>query len=133
MSGDTPPRAIPDLVSELRRKSTFSGCRYRSDPDVSSRCEGGSCRCAEEHRDQLEQAADALEALEKDAARYRWLRGDDWFPGSHRWSRWRIEHWSGQSWDPAQKQELDELVDEYVVHERESAALAAVKAQEEGK
>lgn len=125
MSDDINPSTTSSIVTELRRQSAFGGCRYRGNPVVSSRCEGGSCRCEEELRDLLEHAADALEALEKDAARYRWLRGAHWFPGSHRWSRWRLEHWSGQTWDPVSRQELDILVDEYVAHEREDDALAA--------
>lgn len=46
--------------------------------------------------------------LERDAARYRWLREAP--PYSARWPRWRIEHWSGV-WNPVQGSDMDAAID----------------------
>lgn len=50
-----------------------------------------------------------LEAMRKDAERYRWLRGDCG-PASVRWPRWKVEHWTGQ-WNPVQGQGMDAAID----------------------
>lgn len=48
--------------------------------------------------------------LEKDAARYRWLRGDA-PPHSERWSRWDIQRWEGGFFNPLERETLDAAID----------------------
>ena len=45
----------------------------------------------------------------RDAARYRWLRGDG-CSNSERWTRWEIQRWNGV-WNPIQGMEMDAYVD----------------------
>ena len=68
-------------------------------------------------------AAAQIEALKKDAERYRWLRGNA--PSSStRWPRWRIEYWCGSRWDSPTKEDLDAMVDEGLL--RDSAIDDAI-------
>ena len=51
-----------------------------------------------------------IERLRKDAARYRWLRGD--VPShSLRWGRWEVRYWTGRYWDDMRKDGLDAAID----------------------
>lgn len=108
-----------DLIRRLTRK-TVAG-----QPVFNTPIEQEAAYIIESQQAEIARLRDEVVELRKDAERYRWLRGDPWFPGAHRWSRWRIEHWSGQAWDPVPNQELDKLVDVYIAHERERAARAA--------
>ena len=52
----------------------------------------------------------AYEALEKDAARYRWLRGGA--PShSERWARWSLQRWDGRCWHSLEQGALDSALD----------------------
>lgn len=53
--------------------------------------------------------SEQLRRMAQDAARYRWLRGDEG-PTSVRWPRWNIQHWTGV-WEPVQGEEMDAAVD----------------------
>jgi len=39
-------------------------------------------------------------------------------PHSHRWSRWRLEYWNGEWWDPLMKEELDAAIDAQIEKEK---------------
>ena len=50
-----------------------------------------------------------LKACERDAERYRWLRGDQG-PQSARWPRWQIAHWNGV-WNDVSGPDMDAAID----------------------
>ena len=50
------------------------------------------------------------EAAEKDAARYRWLRGDA-PTHSERWPRWNLQRWDGRCWHSLERGALDAAID----------------------
>ena len=50
--------------------------------------------------------------LEKDAARYRWLRGDSCPEHSPRWTQWEVRCWKSPRWsDDLRRAELDAAID----------------------
>ena len=49
-------------------------------------------------------------AAEKDAARYRWLRGDA-PTHSERWPRWNLQRWDGRCWHSLERGALDAAID----------------------
>lgn len=72
-------------------------------------------------------AADALEAAQADAARYRWLRGGA--PGhSERWSRWNLQRWDGSSWHSLERTALDAAIDTAMKGEGDGATAAPSEA-----
>ena len=52
-----------------------------------------------------------LRRMSRDAARYRFLSCKGVPPYFHRCSRWRLEYWNGEWWDPLMKEELDAAID----------------------
>ena len=60
--------------------------------------------------DEIERLRERLAEAERDAARYRWLRGDSG-PQSVRWSRWSVQHWTGSFWDTVQSTGMDVAID----------------------
>jgi len=69
-------------------------------------------------RRQLDEARAERDAMAKDAARYRFLSCKGVPPHSHRWSRWRLEYWNGEWWDPLMKEELDAAIDAQIEKEK---------------
>ena len=65
-----------------------------------------------------ERVAARHEALVRDAARYRWLRGDGG-PTSVRWPRWMVQHWTGH-WNPVQGNEMDAAIDAAMRHDQDA-------------
>lgn len=62
--------------------------------------------------DRAQQACDALEAMQADAARYRWLRGGADIPlESNRWARWEVRYWCGRWWSTMFADQLDTTID----------------------
>lgn len=61
-------------------------------------------------RDEIERLQARCAELEKDAARYRWMRGDA-PPHSERWSRWDIKRWEGGFFNPLERETLDAAID----------------------
>ena len=59
-----------------------------------------------------------LRRMAKDAARYRFLSCKGVPPYSHRCSRWRLEYWNGEWWDPLMKEELDAAIDAQIEKEK---------------
>lgn len=59
-----------------------------------------------------------LRRMSRDAARYRFLSCKGVPPHSPRWSRWRLEYWNGEWWDPLMKEELDAAIDAQIEQER---------------
>jgi len=60
----------------------------------------------------VNRAADALEAMQADAARYRWLRGGADIPlESNRWARWEVRYWCGRWWSTMFADQLDTAID----------------------
>ncbi len=59
-----------------------------------------------------------LRRMAKDAARYRFLSCKGVPPYFHRCSRWRLEYWNGEWWDPLMKEELDAAIDAQIEQER---------------
>lgn len=59
-----------------------------------------------------------LRRMAKDAARYRFLSCKGVPPYFHRCSRWRLEYWNGEWWDPLMKEELDAAIDAQIEKER---------------
>ena len=56
--------------------------------------------------------ASALEAMQADAARYRWLRGGADIPlESNRWARWEVRYWCGRWWSTMFADQLDTAID----------------------
>lgn len=58
-----------------------------------------------------------LRRMAKDAERYRFLSCKGVPPYFHRCSRWRIEYWNGEWWDPLMKEELDAAIDAQIEKE----------------
>ena len=58
-----------------------------------------------------------LRRMAKDAARYRFLSCKGVPPYFHRCSRWRLEYWNGEWWDPLMKEELDAAIDAQIEKE----------------
>lgn len=58
------------------------------------------------------------EATRRDAERYRFLACKGVPPHSHRCSRWRLEYWNGEWWDPLMKEELDAAIDAQIEKEK---------------
>lgn len=63
-----------------------------------------------------------LRRMAKDAARYRFLSCKGVPPYFHRCSRWRLEYWNGEWWDPLMKEELDAAIDAQIEKERSEQA-----------
>lgn len=63
-----------------------------------------------------------LRRMAKDAARYRFLSCKGVPPYFHRCSRWRLEYWNGEWWDPLMKEELDAAIDAQIEQERSEQA-----------
>lgn len=62
---------------------------------------------AEGQRDAQERIAE----LERDAARYRWLRGDSCPDHSVRWTQWEVRCWRAPFWtDDLRRTDLDEEI-----------------------
>ena len=58
-----------------------------------------------------------LRRMAKDAERYRLLSCKGVPPYFHRCSRWRLEYWNGEWWDPLMKEELDAAIDAQIEKE----------------
>lgn len=58
----------------------------------------------------LDAERERREAAEKDAARYRWLRGDA-PTHSERWPRWNLQRWDGRCWHSLERGALDAAID----------------------
>lgn len=58
------------------------------------------------------------DAMAKDAERYRFLSCKGVPPYFHRCSRWRLEYWNGEWWDPLMKEELDAAIDAQIEQEK---------------
>lgn len=69
-------------------------------------------------RAERDEARAERDAMAKDAARYRFLSCKGVPPHSHRWSRWRLEYWNGEWWDPLMKEELDAAIDAQIEKEK---------------
>ena len=63
-----------------------------------------------------------LRRMAKDAERYRFLSCKGVPPYFHRCSRWRLEYWNGEWWDPLMKEELDAAIDAQIEQERSEQA-----------
>lgn len=62
--------------------------------------------------EECDDPGDAIDALAKDAARYRWLRGDSCPDHSKRWTRWEVSCWRAPLWtDDLRRDELDDAID----------------------
>ena len=88
------------LVEELRRAAEARG-DFDGDPDADL-----LTRAA----DEIQRHQSQLGLDERDAARYRWLRGDV-SSESIRWRRWEIRTLSFGCWDPIKYDALDRAVD----------------------
>jgi hypothetical protein len=61
----------------------------------------------------------ALAEAQKDAARYRWLRGDSCPDHSVRWTRWEVRRWNPPRWtDDLRRDALDAAIDAAMEAER---------------
>ncbi len=76
---------------------------------------GNTCEWAADEIDRLTRERDVLS---QDAHRYRFLACKGVPPHSHRWSRWRLECWNGEWWDPLMKEELDATIDAQIEQEK---------------
>ena len=77
------------------------------------------------------EAADEIERLRKDAARYRWLRGGDDVPAaSWRWSKWEVRWWSGRYWNTIFGDQMDAAVDVAMAQEKTPNAGAKAPPHE---
>ena len=65
--------------------------------------------------DEMIALAAKLEDAERDAGRYRWLRGNGG-PSSLRWPLWCVQHWTGH-WNPVSEFEMDEAIDASIEQE----------------
>ena len=66
-----------------------------------------------------------ITSLKQDAARYRWIRGQD--SVSRRWNLWNIQYWNGPNgWEPMQREGMDARIDAALKDE-------AVKVQNQSK
>lgn len=63
-----------------------------------------------------------LRRMSRDAARYRFLACKGVPPHSLRCSRWRLEYWNGEWWNPLMKEELDAAIDAQIEQERSEQA-----------
>lgn len=93
------------LTLERDVLSTLPGHYYMDPPD------GGDVPVLEQ-----------LRRMAKDAARYRFLSCKGVPPYFHRCSRWRLEYWNGEWWDPLMKEELDAAIDAQIEQERSEQA-----------
>lgn len=64
-----------------------------------------------------EELAQFLRDAMADAERYRFLSCKGVPPYFHRCSRWRLEYWNGEWWDPLMKEELDAAIDAQIEKE----------------
>lgn len=59
------------------------------------------------------QMDEQLRRMAKDAARYRWLRGDSCPDHSIRWTQWEVRCWRSPVWSyDLRRQELDQAIDD---------------------
>lgn len=57
-------------------------------------------------------AAQAVHSdVERDAARYRWLRGDTCPDHSPRWMEWEVRRWAARRWRWPRRADLDAAID----------------------
>lgn len=68
-----------------------------------------------------------LTEAERDAARYRWLRGGSG-PQSVRWSRWSVQHWTGSFWATVQSIGMDVAIDAAMFAEQQISQSTADSA-----
>jgi hypothetical protein len=66
--------------------------------------------CNRDLQAELTAERERREAAEKDAARYRWLRGDA-PTHSERWPRWDLQRWDGRCWHSLVRGALDAAID----------------------
>lgn len=93
--------AADRLTAELEKCATvLPGAYYMDPPD------GGDVPVLEQ-----------LRRMAKDAERYRFLSCKGVPPYFHRCSRWRLEYWNGEWWDPLMKEELDAAIDAQIEKE----------------
>lgn len=59
---------------------------------------------------QIDRQRARLAEAERDATRYRWLRGNA-SQGSERWMRWELRRWDGRSWHSLEFAALDAAID----------------------
>jgi len=61
---------------------------------------------------ELAEARAERDAMAKDAARYRWLRGDSCPDHSSRWTQWEVRCWKAPSWTgDLRRADLDDAID----------------------
>lgn len=61
---------------------------------------------------EVERLRAEVDALRKDANRYRWLRGDTCQDHSQRWLQWEVRCWVWPRWtDDLRRSELDNAID----------------------
>ncbi|MFE8033805.1 ead/Ea22-like family protein [Thiohalocapsa marina] len=93
-----------ERLREFERSAalTLPGVYYMDPPD------GGSVEPVEQMR-----------RMAKDAARYRWLRGDTCPDHSIRWTQWEVRRWSAPRWtDDLRGDALDAAIDAAMEAER---------------
>lgn len=74
-------------------------------------------------RVELANAQAQSEAVERDAARYRWLRGDSCAVHSVRWTQWEVRCWRAPFWTGDLRHvDLDEEIDDSMRKEGDDAA-----------
>lgn len=69
------------------------------------------------HPEAIRELLAERDALKADAERYRFLSCKGVPPYFHRCSRWRLEYWNGEWWDPLMKEELDAAIDAQIEKE----------------
>lgn len=80
--------------------------------------------------DHIDALAARLAEAERDAARYRWLRGGSG-PQSVRWSRWSVQHWTGSFWATVQSIGMDVAIDAAMFAEQQISQSTADSASTE--
>jgi hypothetical protein len=71
---------------------------------------------------EIERLRKELAEVGKDAARYRWLRGDSCMDHSARWTQWEVRRWDAPIWtNDLRRADLDAAIDDAMRKEPDHA------------
>lgn len=99
---------------DMRTRLVGDGCEF-CNPQLADELAKEQIERLTAERDEARAERDAMA---KDAERYRFLSCKGVPPYFHRCSRWRLEYWNGEWWDPLMKEELDAAIDAQIEQEK---------------